>query len=211
MYKVVKSSHSTSKCRQWHALERCAVIEFIVAMKELVENIRKAFSNVNGSARVHRSTTARWKKRSLSKQKKHCTMICLTLAILSQLLTLRHCYMLMPSFNEINTSQSDNWQSVFQSAQEVLVISSMILDIRIFTFVHETLFLAASWMNTKQSSSESGFHFQQEKRICLAWGQVNQVGGWSPYRNSPSGGASTSWQNDRVVKIQYQLLFCCRF
>jgi hypothetical protein len=96
------------------------------------------------------------------------------------LLALRHCYMLMPSFIEINTSQSDNWQSVFQSAQEVLVTSSMILDIWIFVFVHETILLAASWMNTKPSSSESGFHFQQEKRICLACGQVNQVGGWSP-------------------------------
>jgi hypothetical protein len=74
----------------------------------------------------------------------------------------------MPSFTEINTSQSDNWQSVFQSAQEVLVTSAMILDIRIFAFVHETLFLAASWMNTKPFSSESGFHFQQEKRICMA-------------------------------------------
>lgn len=76
--------------------------------------------------------------------------------------------MLMPSFTEINISQSDNWHSVLQSAQEVLVTSAMILAIQIFTCVHKTLFLAASWMNKKPSSSESGFHFQQEKRICLA-------------------------------------------
>jgi hypothetical protein len=85
--------------------------------------------------------------------------------------------MLKTPFIEINTSQSDNWPSVFQSAQKVLVTPTMILNIRIFAFVHETLFLATSWMNTKPSSSESGFHFQQEKRICLALSQVNQVGG----------------------------------
>ena len=63
------------------------------------------------------------------------------------------------------------------TSTEVLVTLSMILDIQIFTCVQETLFFAASWVNTKPFSSESGFHFQQEKRSCLAGSQVNQVGG----------------------------------
>jgi len=60
---------------------------------------------------VHRSTTTRWKERLLTKQEKQSTKICLTLVILSQTLALRYCYMLMPSFIEINMSQSDNWHS----------------------------------------------------------------------------------------------------
>ena len=110
-YKVVKSSDSTSKCSQSVTCTRTMCCDRVHCCHERnMENIHKYPSNVNGSATVHRSTTAGWKKRSLTKQEKQSTMICLTLAILSQLLALRHCYMLMPSFIEINRSQCDKWQ-----------------------------------------------------------------------------------------------------
>jgi hypothetical protein len=39
------------------------------------------------------------------------------------------CSMVMPSFTRIDTLQPGNWRSVFQSAKEVLVTSSVILGI----------------------------------------------------------------------------------
>jgi hypothetical protein len=53
--------------------------------------------------------------------------ICLIDAVLSQPLVLKCCNVLMLSFMSIDTSQPDNWLSVFESAKEVLVISFEIL------------------------------------------------------------------------------------
>jgi hypothetical protein len=48
-------------------------------------------------------------------------MVCL--AILIQLLTLKFCSMLVPSFLKVETSESNCWHSVFQSVKEVLITS----------------------------------------------------------------------------------------
>jgi hypothetical protein len=56
-------------------------------------------------------------------------MLCLTEAVLSQLLILKFCSMLIPSFVMSDELQPDNWHSIFQSAKVVLVTPSELLDI----------------------------------------------------------------------------------
>jgi len=57
----------------------------------------------------------------LLKQEKQSSMLCLTEAVLSQLLVLKFCSMLIPSFVMIDESQPDKWHSILQSAKAVLV------------------------------------------------------------------------------------------
>ena len=56
-------------------------------------------------------------------------MLCLSQAVLSNLLVLKYCSMLMTSFAMIDTSWLTNWCSVFQSKKEVKVTSFEISDI----------------------------------------------------------------------------------
>lgn len=65
----------------------------------------------------------------LPKQEKQSSVLCLTEAVLSQLLVLKFCSMLIPSFVMIDGWQPDNWHSIFQSAKVVLVTPFEILDI----------------------------------------------------------------------------------
>jgi hypothetical protein len=102
------------------------VTEFLVAKKESVRNIHKHLCNVYGSAGVDRSTVDHWVKRvTASKTGK---------AELHNLPPSGHpvtasSSMLMPWIARTDTSQLDNWHSVFQSVKEVSVTSSEILDI----------------------------------------------------------------------------------
>jgi hypothetical protein len=79
-------------------------------------------------------------------QEKQSFVICLALAVLSQLSALRCYNVVTPSFARIDASQHDKWRSEFQSAKEVLVTSSVISDTRRCA---RDGFLRASQSNTK--------------------------------------------------------------
>jgi len=86
---------------------------------------------------------AGWEEWRLLEQEKQSSMICLTQAIPSaDSQNWQH------AATRIDTSQLDNWHSVFQSAKEVLVTSFEILDIR--KCVRDG-FLRASQLNTKHT------------------------------------------------------------
>ena len=51
----------------------------------------------------------------------------------------------------------------------------------------------------------SGFHFREQKKIQVAWGQVNNVGGWSPLRNFPES-VSLTLQNEFIHEIAWNKL-----
>jgi hypothetical protein len=71
-----------------------------------------------------------WAKRVMDPETgKAALLICLAQAVLSQLLVLKCFSVLIPSLARIDTSQFNNWHSVFQSAEEVQIISFEILDI----------------------------------------------------------------------------------
>jgi hypothetical protein len=92
-------------------------------------------------------------------------MICLAQAVLSQLLVLKCCSMVMPSFARINASQP-NGHTVFQSAKEVLVTLFMILDIRRCA---QDGFLGISHSNTKPTGKpffQSCWHVLKVREIA---------------------------------------------
>jgi hypothetical protein len=153
--------------------EQRAVLEFLVAEKESATNIHKRLSNVFVSATVDRNTVGRWVKRATaSKTEKQSFMICFVQAALSQLLYHRRCNVLMPQFATIDASQTDNWRSVFQSAKEMFMTSSMISDIR--RYVRDG-FLGSSQSNTKPREKPFLPFTLQPRSITLRFPPV-----WSP-------------------------------
>jgi len=65
----------------------------------------------------------------LPKQEKQSSRFCLAQAVLSQLLILKCCNVLIALFASINSSQPDNWRSVFYSGKDVFVTLFEIFDI----------------------------------------------------------------------------------
>jgi hypothetical protein len=100
------------------------VIEFLVAKKESVRNIHRCLYIVCGSAAVVRSTTGCWVKRVVTPETGKVEYHDLSWSGRPvTVVVLKCCSMVMPVFTRIDTSQSDNWSSVFHSAKEVLVAS----------------------------------------------------------------------------------------
>ena len=97
-----------------------AVIEFLVAEKESVENIHKRLCAVYGSCAVDRSTAGRWVQRvKASKVEKRICMINRGLNVLPQPRAQTCCSAPMTLFMRIGASQVGNWPYSFQSALEV--------------------------------------------------------------------------------------------
>ena len=135
-----------------------------------MRNIHKRLCSVCGSATVDRSTFGRSVKcYQPPKQEEKNSLFCLAQAVLSQLLVLKCCNVLMPSFVGIDASQLDNWRPVFRSAKKVLGTSSGILGIR--RRARDGLLGASQSQpktESKAISAELLAHFEAEGEITLS-------------------------------------------
>jgi len=84
----------------------------------------------------------------LPKQEKQSSRFCLAQAVLSQLLILKCCNVLIALFVSINSSQPDDWRSVFYSGKKVIVKLFAILNTGTCARIWS---LRTSQLNKKQS------------------------------------------------------------